>query len=53
MIDKTNNTKDISLRYISPKIKEIEVTAQNVLCQSGNTEKFNKSDYSYGEDDWS
>lgn len=40
--------------YKAPQADLIEVNAQSVLCQStGNTEKFDKSDFSYGEEDWS
>ena len=35
MIDKTNNTMDISLCYRSPEVNVITVHAQEVLCQSG------------------
>lgn len=35
MIEKTNNSIDGKLRYISPQIKEIPVNVQNVICQSG------------------
>ena len=36
MIDKTNNTMDISLCYTSPKVNVITVHAQRVLCLSGS-----------------
>lgn len=43
MIDKTNDTNDNRLRYRSPKVKVIEVKAQNVLCQSnGNASMYEK-----------
>ena len=38
--------------YKAPQAEVIEVNVQNVLCQSGDTEKFTLGN-SYGEDDWS
>ena len=38
--------------YRSPRVDVIEVNVQNVLCQSGDTEKFTLGN-NYGEDDWS
>lgn len=35
MIDKTNNTNGIMLRYRSPKVSVIVVNVKSVLCQSG------------------
>ena len=37
--------------YKAPRAEVIEVNVQNVLCQSGDTEKFTLGN-SYGEDDW-
>ena len=43
MIDTLNNTTDSRLCYRSPKVKVIEVKAQNVLCQSnGNASMYEK-----------
>ena len=38
--------------YKAPQAKVIEVNVHGVLCQSGDTEKFVKSDYSYNDDDF-
>lgn len=48
MINNTNDTNDIRLRYRSPKVKVIEVRAQNVLCLSNGNEPMSEVDYGDG-----
>ena len=51
MIDKTNNTNDIRLRYSSPKVNVIELKVQNMLCGSLDgspiTNEYNRGSESY------
>lgn len=44
MIDKTNNATHDSLSYKSPKIKEIPLTMQGVLCQSNGNDSMREYD---------
>ena len=40
-------------RYITPTAKVVYINAQDMLCAStSNTEKFEKSSYSYDDDAW-
>lgn len=44
--------KDPKTAYKAPQAKVLEVNVQGVLCQSGGTEKFGMSGYSYDDADW-
>lgn len=43
---------DSKKAYEAPRAKVLEVNVQGVLCQSGGTEKFGMSGYSYDDADW-
>lgn len=45
MIDKTNNATHDSLSYKSPRIKEIPLTMQGVLCQSNGNDSMREYDF--------
>ena len=48
MIDKTNDITDSRFRYRSPKITEISVNVQSVLCMSGGNDSMREYDYGNG-----
>ena len=43
---------DSKKTYKAPRAEVIEVNMQNVLCQSGDTEKFILGDNRYDESEW-